>query len=65
MSNALIDLVISHGYDTLMKEHMQIFMVNIGGKDAAEILNSTANAENWIKVFNKFKDFLLIAICDE
>jgi hypothetical protein len=34
MANAMIDLIISHGYDSLVKEHMQIFMFACGGKSS-------------------------------
>lgn len=64
MSNAMIDLIISHGYDSLMKEHMQIFAFCCN-KNPEKTLNSTANADNWFKVFSKFKDFLLVSICDD
>jgi len=40
-------------------------MLCCGGKDAEQTLNQTVNADNWFKVFSKFKDFLLVSICDE
>jgi len=64
MSNALIDLIIQYQYDALSRHHMQIFMLCCG-VDPENTINQTANAENWLKVFNKFKDFLLVSICDE
>jgi len=35
------------------------------GVDPESTINQTSNADNWLKVFNKFKDFLLVSICDE
>lgn len=34
------------------------------GKNPATI-NQSQNADSWFKVFQKFKDFLLVSICDE
>ena len=65
MANAMIDLVYSHGYDALSKEHMQIFTLCCGKDGAEETLNQTASSESWFKFFSKFKDFLLVSICDE
>jgi hypothetical protein len=62
MSNSLIDLLIQKGYDSLSKEHMQIFTLCCG-KDPDNTLNITANADSWSKFFAKFKDFLLVSIC--
>jgi len=42
---------------------MQIFMLCIGNN--AQGLNQSQNADSWFKVFQKIKDFILIAICDE
>ena len=64
MANAMIDLIISHGYDSLLKEHMQIFMLCCG-KNVDKTLNNTTNTDNWFKIFSKLKDFLLVSICDE
>ena len=63
MSNSLIDLIVAQAHDSLLKEHMQIFMLCCG-KDPATI-NQSQNADSWFKVFQKFKDFLLVSICDE
>jgi hypothetical protein len=63
MSNSLIDLIVAQAYDSLLKEHMQIFMLCCG-KDPTTI-NQSHNADSWFKVFQKFKDFLLVSICDE
>lgn len=64
MANSLIDLLIQKGYDSLSKEHMQIFNLCCG-KDPDNTINVTANADNWSKFFAKFKDFLLVSICAE
>ena len=64
MANAMIDLIITHGYDSLLKEHMQIFMLCCG-KNTDQTLNQTLYADNWFKIFSKFKDFLLVSICDD
>ena len=62
MANALIDLLNQKGYDSLSKEHMQIFYLACG-KDPDNTINMTVNADNWSKFFSKFKDFLLVSIC--
>lgn len=62
MANALIDLLIQKGYDSLSKEHMQIFTICCG-KDPDSTINVTVNSDNWTKFFQKFKDFLLVSIC--
>ena len=36
-----------------------------GKPGAEEALNQTATSESWFKFFSKFKDFLLVGICDE
>lgn len=63
LANSLIDIIIAHGYDQLHQQHMQIFMLCIGNNSQG--LNQSQNADSWFKVFQKIKDFILIAICDE
>jgi hypothetical protein len=62
LANSLIELLINKGYDSLSKEHMQIFMICCG-KDPDNTINMGINADNWTKFFQKFKDFLLVSIC--
>jgi hypothetical protein len=64
MSNALIEMIVNQGFDALFKEHMEIFMMCCGD-DPDGTINVSAQSEQWMKFFQKFKDFLLIAICDE
>ena len=64
LANSLIDNIIQHEYDSLLKEHMHIFMMCCG-KDPDATINQTQLADSWFKVFSKFKDFLLVSICDE
>jgi hypothetical protein len=35
------------------------------GLDPQNTINQTHSVEHWLKVFSKFKDFLLVSICDE
>lgn len=64
MANALIDMIVSQNFDSLLKEHMEIFML-CAGRDPHGTINVSQQTEHWFKFFQKFKDFLLIAICDE
>mmetsp|Transcript_19021 Transcript_19021/g.32490 ORF Transcript_19021/g.32490 Transcript_19021/m.32490 type:complete len:166 (-) Transcript_19021:8-505(-) len=64
MAASLIDLIVHQGYDSLLREHMQIFMICCG-KDPEKTLNNSQLSELWLKFFNKFKDFLLVSICDD
>jgi hypothetical protein len=64
MANALIDMIIGQNFDSLLKEHMEIFML-CAGRDPTNTINVSQHTEQWFKFFQKFKDFLLIAICDE
>jgi hypothetical protein len=43
---------------------MEIFMICVG-HDPNSTINQSHMTEQWFKFFQKFKDFLLIAICDE
>lgn len=63
MANALIDSV-TREHDALQKEHMEIFML-CTGKDPQNTINQTHMTEQWFKFFQKFKDFLLVGICDD
>mmetsp|Transcript_14284 Transcript_14284/g.22236 ORF Transcript_14284/g.22236 Transcript_14284/m.22236 type:complete len:147 (-) Transcript_14284:10-450(-) len=42
---------------------MQIFMICCG-RDPDKTINQSQYSESWFKFFVKFKDFLLISICD-
>ena len=64
MANSLIDIITGMGFDSLLKEHMQIFMLTCG-KDPEKTINDGVNTEAWLKFFSKFKDFLIVSICDE
>jgi len=64
MANSLIDIITGMGFDSLLKEHMQIFMLTCG-KDPENTINDGVNTEAWLKFFSKFKDFLIVSICDE
>jgi hypothetical protein len=64
MANSLIDLIITCGYDRLLKEHMEIFMI-CTGKNPDATINRTDMADVWLKFFQKFKDFLIVSICDD
>lgn len=64
MANALIDIIVTQRFDSLRKEHMQIFMLCCGA-DPELTINQSLNTESWLKFFTKFKDFLLVSICDE
>ena len=64
MASSLIDLIVVHGYDALFKEHMEVFML-CTGSDPANTINQAHRVDQWFKFFQKFKDFLLISICDE
>jgi hypothetical protein len=35
------------------------------GKDPDGTMNGSVHADSWLKFFQKFKDFLLVSICDE
>jgi hypothetical protein len=61
LSNALIDVVISRGYEMLETDHMQVLYVCCA--DPTEF-QSSHQAESWFKVFQKMKDYLLVSICD-
>ena len=64
MASSLIDLIVVQGYDSLIKEHMQIFMLACG-KNPDKTINVSQNSEQWFRFFQKVKDFLLVSICDE
>ena len=64
MANSLIDLIIGMEFDSLLKEHMEIFMI-CTGEDPENTINNSLQSDQWFKFFQKFKDFLLVAICDE
>ena len=50
MANSLIDLITNCGYDRLLKEHMEIFMICIVSNPEATI-NRTDTADAWLKFF--------------
>ena len=64
MAQSLIDIIIQQNFDSLLKEHMQVFDLCCG-KDPESTINQSLNTEAWLKFFNKFKDLLLVSICDE
>ena len=64
MANSLIDLVIECGFDRLLKQHMEIFMV-CTVSDPDSTINRSDVSEQWLKFFQKFKDFLIVSICDD
>lgn len=43
---------------------MQIFFFCLGKQPQANSLKQPSNSENWLKIFSKFKDYLLVSICD-
>lgn len=43
---------------------MQIFYFCLGKQPQANSLKSPSNSENWLKIFSKLKDYLLVSICD-
>lgn len=61
LANALIDVVIHAQYESLESDHMQLLTVCCG--NAREFVHSH-QAESWLKVFQKLKDYLLVSICD-
>ena len=50
MANALIDLIIGMEFDSLMKEHMEIFML-CTGEDPDNTINNSLQSEQWFKFF--------------
>ena len=48
MANSLIDIITGMGFDSLLKEHMQIFMLTCG-KDPENTINDGVNTEAWLK----------------
>ena len=61
LANSLIDSIITNEYESLEREHMQIFNICCGNKSELEV---TAVMESWLKVFSKLKNYLLVSICD-
>ena len=65
LSNALIDLVQMRDLDGLKPEQMRIFEFCMAKPPQSYAMNQAGQSENWLKVFSKFKDYLLVSICDE
>jgi hypothetical protein len=61
LANSLIDTIIANNFESLEREHVQIFMVACSQKADLE---ASATLESWMKVFQKLKDYLLVSICD-
>jgi len=61
LANSLIDTIINNEYESLEREHMQVFNICCGNKHELE---SAAVMESWLKVFSKLKNYLLVSICD-
>ena len=61
LANSLIDTIIGNEYESLEREHMQVFNICCGNKTELE---STAVMDSWLKVFSKLKPYLLVSICD-
>ena len=58
---SVIDTIISNEFESLEKEHMQLFNICCGNKAELESANVM---ESWLKVFTKLKNYLLVSICD-
>ena len=61
LANTLVDIVIQNQLESLERDHMQILMLCCC--DSTEFCNTHQN-ENWMKVFQKMKDYVLVSICD-
>jgi len=61
LANSLIDSIIANEFESLEREHMQLFNICCGNKQELE---SAATMESWMKVFAKLKNYLLVSICD-
>jgi len=61
LANSLIDTIITNEYESLEREHMQVFNICCGNKQE---LDSAATMDSWLKVFAKLKNYLLVSICD-
>lgn len=61
LANSLIDTIIVNEYESLEREHMQVFNICCGNKSELE---SAAVMDSWLKVFSKLKNYLLVSICD-
>lgn len=65
LANALIDIVQQNDLDALRPEHMRIFSYCMGKPPHSNLLRQPSQSDGWLKVFQKFKDYLLVSICDE
>jgi len=61
IANSLIDTIISQEFESLEREHMQLFNICCGNKND---LDNASVMESWLKVFSKLKNYLLVSICD-
>ena len=43
---------------------MQIFMVCAGQEKSKAQMENANTIDSWLRVFQKFKDYLLVSICD-
>jgi hypothetical protein len=64
MATGLMENILEQGLDSLSPEHMQIFDLTCA-KNPEKSVFSLVNADPWFKFYQKFKDFLLVSICDE
>jgi hypothetical protein len=61
LAKSLIDIVIQNQFESFEKEHVDILMVCCG--DPNDFCNTHQN-ENWLRLFQKMKEYLLVSICD-
>lgn len=64
LANALIEVIINQELESLEREHMQIFMVCAGQQKSKAQMENANTIDSWLRVFQKFKDYLLVSICD-